>query len=388
MRSKQTPVAPAAGDTRPLIQLIAEWMLHFVEDQMGNSYIDSDWRGCLITNHGDPNGFRAEQYLDNQELDALVTVVGSYGVLHIDKKMMQALAKHVVDIKENLSACQHELESLSRGFAASKKGSLIKESQKLCAKGLNTVISRMISVGKILIFRQRLFAKLHQVLTRRTPVIINAVTTIRTSYHEGASRDPAVTAAEYMARSAGLESDGIIDALLLQALAPFMDDSTLKLWQLLPVAMAVSFTGQFWRYQNPKYNMVTGSHVDNADCLLKALTTFTTTFAPQPKQLVPSNPIGATAEERDYLETFVRIGSYMALKLRMNSETESQYNTNDMIIFLDKTVASSRALHSVPLDMYLPNTLVMSIFNNYNAGMTSSKDDLAVERGSRVQPAD
>jgi succinyl-CoA synthetase beta subunit len=103
-----------------------------------------------------------------------------------------------------------------------------------------------------------------------------------------------------------VNADG--DAMLIQTLHPAAAAQDAQLWRLLPVALACSMIGGFWKYQSPTFNLMLGTIRGHVHCIVRAMCALTSVFREKAASLVPLNPSGVPDEEAEALTLFVRLG--------------------------------------------------------------------------------
>jgi NCK-associated protein 1 len=151
--------------------------------------------------------FKAEEYTDVQELQALAEIVGPYGIQHLGERLMEQVSAQVKEIKKLVEQNQDTLLALHTNR---DKPEIFNDLfRKL--KGGEDLIQRCIIVGILLGFRKLSLQALHAVLERRIPFMIMSVLDFKSNLLDRDSR-----IADPMATAAGIECD--VDPLLFNVM--------------------------------------------------------------------------------------------------------------------------------------------------------------------------
>eukprot|EP00301_Raphidiophrys_heterophryoidea_P010143 c1518_g1_i1.p1 GENE.c1518_g1_i1~~c1518_g1_i1.p1 ORF type:complete len:1222 (-),score=356.71 c1518_g1_i1:150-3722(-) len=358
----------ASGPDRSLVELVGDWLLYLFEStSFLRHVVFSNSRECFVTasappvTSADPNPFRMERFLSATEIRALVTVIGPYGVVALDAKLLKAITKYVSDIKRVVSLARPGLQELVVKYRTPGVA-VIAECRKINSKGLDSLPAALLSIGQILAFRDMLYTNLREVLRDRDPLNASLAQLLQQCYFETSATDPELTPAEHLIKNAGLgESDS--DAMLRQSLLPLqanVDDTAV--WNVLPIAVAVSCTSSFWKDREPGFSTILGAHSNNAHCMIKALSMLCAVFVSGTSPIVTRNPNWVPDQELKALLQFFEIASFIALTLRAGTEIEPGLKVPEIILFLDKVAHEARALQHINLEHLLPHSLVRSTY--------------------------
>jgi len=321
---------------------------------------------------------RSEDFFDPREMTALVTIVGPYGALFIDSKIRQRIVTYAKDIVKAIGSVSRELEVFDTSLSRLFTGDVLSEGRKLFDKGLTTLHFAMKEVGKLLALRELMFDRLRVVLEDRQPAIASILEVVHNSYFEAVAKLPKFRVFERVAKVGGrldTESDAMLLESLSAAVATSANDQ--RLWQQLSTAFALTIA---FRSMDAQYDNATGNFVPgNALCTIKALNMFVEVFAPQPQRVNSHNPSGAIAEHTERLLSCVRTACTVLMAMRESDDKTRQKSWPHIVVFLDKLISGSPSLASVPMDQYLPRTLISSAYRSCAALKRAMKDDVVEE---------
>jgi len=360
---------PGSGPDRSLVELVGDWLVYlFDATPFLKGVVFSNARECFLTvtaptpTSADPNPFRMERFLSVTEVQALVTIIGPYGVLALDNKLQKTILRHATEIKKLLALARPSLQELALRYRT-PGFPVVTECRKINSKGLDPLANALLNIGQILALRDMLYTRLHEVLRERDAVSASVCEALHQAYHQSVAVDLDLAPAEHLTKMAGcVESDG--DALLRQTLSSLQVNSDdVAVWNVLPIAVAVSCTSSFWKDKEGGFITQMAVHSNNAHCIVKSLAMLTAVFSSAtPSPLVTRNPNGVPDAEVRALVQFFEIAAFVVLTLKAGTETEPNLRVPDVIVFLDKVAHEARALHNINLEHVLPHTLVRSTY--------------------------
>lgn len=116
--------------------------------------------------------FRPEEYADLIELQALVRLVGPYGVRAIHREVMKFIASNILPLKEILAVNRKTLSDINGNYHKDISAQL------KTLRDLDAFVNRSIAIGNALQFRALLREAQMTVSERDIPYIAHAVTTL------------------------------------------------------------------------------------------------------------------------------------------------------------------------------------------------------------------
>lgn len=301
-----------------ITNMYATWYLDvFLRRVMTDNIVFSPRRRAFVNRPG--QSFRAEEYTDVNELQALAELLGAYGMKYLGQKMMQQVASQVGEIKKLVVLNKDVLTSLRTSF--DKPDQCMELVRRL--KNIEDLIIRVIIVGVILTFRSLTQEALETVLKKRVPFLMNCIVDFKEHFPHGNNDRPLV---EEMATSAGLQCE--LDPVLCEALRVHKEkkpDEDSVVWALFLVFVAVALPSLAYR-DSSDYNADLEAHENNAHCMSASISRVA-------GALCFNN--GDSAEER--LREFLAIASSSLLKLGIEAEKdlkarESTYLLLDLIV--------------------------------------------------------
>lgn len=301
-----------------ITSMYATWYLDvFLRRVMTDNIVFSPRRRAFVNKPG--QSFRAEEYTDVNELQALAELLGAYGMKYLGQKMMQQVASQVGEIKKLVVLNKDVLTSLRTSF--DKPDQCMELVRRL--KNIEDLIIRVIIVGVILTFRSLTQEALETVLKKRVPFLMNCIVDFKEHFPHGNNDRPLV---EEMATSAGLQCE--LDPVLCEALRVHKEkksDEDSVVWALFLVFVAVALPSLAYR-DSSDYNADLEAHENNAHCMSASISRVA-------GALCFNN--GDSAEER--LREFLAIASSSLLKLGIEAEKdlkarESTYLLLDLIV--------------------------------------------------------
>nr|WEL12754.1 NCK-associated protein 1 [Halisarca dujardinii] len=202
---QQTQPLDAQG--RPTIaSLYANWYVNVLlrKTSSGNIWY-SPSRRCFLSRSNQT--FRAEDYSDISELSALSELIGPYGVRLVGERLMEQVSSQTKEVKRLVVANK---ETLLNMFQNRDKPELFQEALKKL-RNTDDLMTRMTIIGIVMAFRKLTLEAMRSVLARRTPFILNVIT----SFHDNPPPDtPEIT--QDIAAAAGVPCS--VDPLLTRVM--------------------------------------------------------------------------------------------------------------------------------------------------------------------------
>lgn len=326
-----------------ITNMYTTWYLDvFLRRVMTENIVFSPRRSAFVNKPG--QAFRAEEYTDVNELQALCEVLGAYGIKHLGQKMMQQIASQVGEIKKLIIQNKDVLTSLRTSF--DKPEQCLELIRRL--KNIEDVVMRIIIVGVILTFRTLTQEALEVVLNKRVPFLMNSIVDFKEHFPQGNNDRPLV---DEMATSAGLQCE--VDPVLCQALRVHKEkrpEEDSLIWSLFLVFAAVALPSLAYR-EASDYNADLEAHENNAHCMAAAINRIT-------GALCFNN--GDSAEER--LREFLAIASSSLLKLGIETEKDVKARESTYLL-LDLIVNESPYLTMDVLESCFPYALLRNAYH-------------------------
>lgn len=215
-------------------------------------------RRCFISRTALP--FKAEEYTDMTELQALAEIIGPYGIRFMGEKLMEQVSGQVKEIKKLVMANQDNLLALHTNR---DKPEIFQEVMRKI-KNSEDLIARTVIVGIILAFRKMTLAALHSVLTYRVPFLLSSIADFKTNLPDKDSN-----VADHMAMAAGLPCH--VDPLLLHAMKSHCEGrDDYNIWSLFLIFVGVTLPELAFRQDSTFLPSFEG-HENNIHCLAIAV---------------------------------------------------------------------------------------------------------------------
>uniref|UniRef100_A0A8C8A5B5 NCK associated protein 1 like n=1 Tax=Oryzias sinensis TaxID=183150 RepID=A0A8C8A5B5_9TELE len=315
------PLDSHGGQT--ITTLYTNWYLEGLLRQASNSLIvHCPTRHCFVSQTTDnEHSFRAEEFSDVSELQALAELIGPYGLKFLSENLMWHITSQVGELKKMVIDNMDILVQMKNNFG--KPEEMVTLKKKLT--GGENVLKRMTIIGVILSFR----AMTQDGLKELTLNIFELVS------------------------AAGLKCD--IDPALVAAIRNMHTDNTsleeeFKLSQLLLVYIAVSLP--FLALDsNSLYNQEHGGHNNNIHCLATAINqVFAAMFTVQNKNI------------EQQLKEFLLLASSTLLQLGQNVEKIDVKNRESVYLLLHMIVEESQFLSQDMLESCFPYVLLRNAY--------------------------
>uniref|UniRef100_A0A8C7H414 NCK associated protein 1 like n=1 Tax=Oncorhynchus kisutch TaxID=8019 RepID=A0A8C7H414_ONCKI len=211
--------------------------------------------------------FRAEEYSDISEMQALAELIGPYGLKFLSENLMWHITSQVGELKKLVIENMDVLVQMRANF---DKPEAMANLQKRLPAGEN-VLKRMTIIGVILSFRAMAQDTLEDIMQKHCPYLMGPIESLRDMVSPDTDIKVTLTVFE-LASAAGLNCD--IDPALVAALFYSSDNSSVdeeyKLTCLLLVYIAVSLP-ILALDPNSYYSRHYGGHHNNIHCLATAI---------------------------------------------------------------------------------------------------------------------
>jgi len=308
------------------------------------------------------------------------------GSPYIDKLIREKIKAITKEIRPILEQTRHDVVSLKSSYHNDNSRAM--NSKKIREKGIESIIFLMISMGKLLWFRARIFKSLNLVLEERVPFVMELIRTMYFSVNVSGWKEEQLKSAGYLSQVSGC-FEAVSDSYLATDLLGKDVVGDIALWGLLPAALAAGFTTNFWKTtSSTSFHTTLGGFVNNAHCIIKSLLLLTSMYGEPMKSIVPSNPSGISDEETKILMEFIAISSFFILEIKSSPELDREYRAGEMILFINHLICESAALSSVSMENYFPYTLIRTTFvgchevENAVSGVGGNYEESAVEQTS------
>uniref|UniRef100_A0A3Q1CLI1 NCK associated protein 1 like n=1 Tax=Amphiprion ocellaris TaxID=80972 RepID=A0A3Q1CLI1_AMPOC len=248
--------------------IYTNWFLESLLRQASNSLIvHCPTMQCFVsqTTDNEPT-FRAEEFSDITELQALAELLGPYGLKFLSENLMWHITSQVSELKKMVIENMDILVQMKNNFDKPEEMSNLKKR----LTGGENVLKRMTIIGVILSFRSMAQNCLNDILQKHCPYLMGPIECLRDLISP--ETDIKVNVFE-LASAAGLPCD--IDPALVAAIGSMQTDNTsideeYKLSRLLLVYIAVSLP-TLALDPNSYYSREHGGHNNNIHCLATAI---------------------------------------------------------------------------------------------------------------------
>ncbi|XP_031678167.1 nck-associated protein 1-like isoform X1 [Oncorhynchus kisutch] len=300
--------------------------------------------------------FRAEEYSDISEMQALAELIGPYGLKFLSENLMWHITSQVGELKKLVIENMDVLVQMRANF---DKPEAMANLQKRLPAGEN-VLKRMTIIGVILSFRAMAQDTLEDIMQKHCPYLMGPIESLRDMVSPDTDIKVTLTVFE-LASAAGLNCD--IDPALVAALASMRTDNSsvdeeYKLTCLLLVYIAVSLP-ILALDPNSYYSRHYGGHHNNIHCLATAINQLSAAmFTVESKNI------------EQHLKEFLLVASSTLLQLGQNVENRVDGKNRDSIyLLLHMIVEASPFLSQDMLESCFPYVLLRNayreVYKNY-----------------------
>lgn len=294
------------------------------------------------------SGFKAEEYTDATELEALCLLIGPYGVEQLDATLLEHITMEIGKMKEFVAKNQPSLKTLK------EKTDKIQS----CHDALEAMRGDVahftvcgITIGTVLIFRELLKSALRSVLQSRIPFIYKFVSNL----HEHSTQGW-----DALAGSTGLKCT--VDPGVLKSMRQHCRNeggggfaADIETWGNMMGMTAASL----WYLANERatvFNADLDAHENNAH----ALATMAAHLSASAFTIMADSPDAATESVTNAQGEFLRIASVCLLRLgnKSNSKSARGSQRDAVYVILDKLVAESDFMAADVLEKFFPYSLI------------------------------
>ncbi|KAM4587109.1 nck-associated protein 1-like [Odontesthes bonariensis] len=342
------PLDSHGGQT--VTTLYTNWYLEGLLRQASNSLIvHCPTMHCFVSQSTDnePN-FRAEQFSDISELQALAELIGPYGLKFLGENLMWHITSQVSELKKMVIENMDILVQMKNNFDKPEEMANLKKR----LTGGENVMKRMTIIGVILSFRLMAQDCLKDMLQKHCPYLMGPIKCVRDFISPEADIQVTLSVFE-LASAAGLKCD--IDPVLVAAIGSMQTDSTsvdeeFKLSRLLLVYIAVSLP-TLAQDPNSLYSREHGGHNNNIHCLATAINQLAAAmFTVQKKNI------------EQQLKEFLLLASSTLLQLGQNVERVESKNRESIYLLLHMIVEESPFLSQDMLESCFPYVLLRNAY--------------------------
>uniref|UniRef100_A0A667X2V1 NCK associated protein 1 like n=1 Tax=Myripristis murdjan TaxID=586833 RepID=A0A667X2V1_9TELE len=329
--------------------LYTNWYLESLLRQASNSLIvHCPIMHCFVnqSTENEP-GFRAEEYSDISELQALAELIGPYGLKFLTENLMWHITSQVSELKKLVIENMDVLVQMRNNFDKPE------EMANLKRRLSENVLKRMTIIGVILSFRAMAQKGVKDVRScPHCPYLMGPIESLRDFIPHEADIKVRLTVFE-LASAAGLTCD--IDPALVSAIANMYSDNTsadeeFKLSCLLLVYIAVSLP-TLAMDPNSFYSREHGGHNNNIHCLAIAI-----------NQLAAAMFTVQKKKPEQQLKEFLLMASSTLLQLGQNVERVDSKNRDSICLLLHMIVEESPFLSQDMLESCFPYVLLRNAY--------------------------
>uniref|UniRef100_A0A8C4GQB0 Nck-associated protein 1-like n=1 Tax=Dicentrarchus labrax TaxID=13489 RepID=A0A8C4GQB0_DICLA len=349
------PLDSRGGPT--MTTLYTNWYLESLLRQASNSLIvHCPTMHCFVnqTTDNDPS-FRAEEFSDISELQALAELIGPYGLKFLSENLMWHITSQISELKKLVIENMDVLVQMKNNFDKPEEMANLKKR----LTGGENVLKRMTIIGVILSFRSMAQDCLKDVmiLLKHCPYLMGPIECLRDFISP--EDDIKVTLSIFeLASAAGYTCD--IDPTLVTRLfshpfnVSFLDNTSVdeeyKLSCLLLAYIAVSLP-TLALDPNSLYSREHGGHNNNIHCLATAINQLAAAmFTVQNKNIAQQ------------LKEFLLMASSTLLQLGQNVERMESKNRESIYLLLHMIVEESPFLSQDMLESCFPYVLLRNAY--------------------------
>ncbi|XP_039654666.1 nck-associated protein 1-like isoform X2 [Perca fluviatilis] len=342
------PLDSRGGQT--ITTIYTNWYLESLLRQASNSLIvHCPTMQCFVNQATDNEpSFRAEEFSDVLELQALAELIGPYGLKFLSENLLWHITSQVSELKKLVIENMDVLVQMRNNFDNPEEMANLKKR----LTGGENVLKRMTIIGVILSFRSMTQDCLKDVLKKHCPYLIGPMECLTDFISP--ETDIKVTLSVFeLASAAGLTCD--IDPALVAAIRSMQTDNTsldeeYKLSCLLLVYIAVSLP-ILALDSNSFYSREHGGHNNNIHCLATAINQLAAAmFTVQNKNI------------QQHLKEFLLLASSTLLQLGQNVERMESKNRDSIYLLLHGIVEESPFLNQDMLESCFPYVLLRNAY--------------------------
>eukprot|EP00761_Pharyngomonas_kirbyi_P013895 gb/GECH01013924.1/.p1 GENE.gb/GECH01013924.1/~~gb/GECH01013924.1/.p1 ORF type:complete len:1159 (+),score=241.37 gb/GECH01013924.1/:1-3477(+) len=287
-----------------------------------------------------------ENYVDKNELRALASLIGPYGIRVVDACVLHIADDQCKQLKELLSSSSQLLEST---MGQIEDGSVLQDIHKR-GRGFEPFFPAVIALGTTLTFREDVRSALEYSVREHTPLIHDVVSNAYGQYPSNIFVDDTFVGVDGLAHDAGLPlrtADHALRHILMKHSQPA------KLWQSLPQAFAIMLAlPSLWK--DASYDVSIEGWASNAHLI-------PVVFEDLMVMMTASN---AGEGSLDIVEQRLQQLAETASMLLLNMINNKSYTTHGFngFILLDKLVQRSEHLKRSFVESISPYAIMRSIY--------------------------
>ncbi|KAM9859039.1 nck-associated protein 1-like [Aulostomus maculatus] len=342
------PLDCRGGQT--LTNLYTNWYLESLLRQASNSLIvHCPTMHCFVNQCSENElSFRAEEFSDLSELQALAELLGPYGLKFMTDNLIWHITSQVSELKKLVVENMDVLVQMRNNFDKAEEMANLKRR----LTGGENMLKRMTIIGVILSFRSMAQDCLKDILHKHCSYLMGPIESLRDSVYP--ETDIKVTLSVFeLASAAGMTCN--IDPALASAIARMQTDNTsideeYKLSCLLLVYIAVSLP-LLALDPNSSYSREHGGHNNNIHCLAIAINQLAAAmFTIQNKNI------------EQHLKEFLLLASSTLLQLGENADRIESKNRESIYLLLHMIVEQSPFLSQDLLESCFPYVLLRNAY--------------------------
>ncbi|KAH3758257.1 component of SCAR regulatory complex [Pelomyxa schiedti] len=357
----ETPIPEVDMGDR-IVGTLINWYVHFVTQRLylppnqNCTIVFSPTRMGFVSKPGQP--FRAENYVDIEELQALASIIGPYGVRQLDAAIVRFLITNVQAVKDAVAAMASPLEEINSNFT--KEARVAESIKRIKPLDIDSFVAKCIIIGNTLHFRVLLKEALLNTVTSVTPYIHS---TVNNAFNQSAWRNvyllPQLLGINSLAGDIGINV-GSADQYFKLALKKVVSEADQKIVRLLPVAFAISIYSTQWKeaqYIPPLEAFQNSTHVLNR-CyhdLLEAMNVVS---------MSTQDPVVVMQQMRHYLE----VTTTLVLRLLRGDLRRGPADPPGLSLQSDKFLSVCSFLTRDILESCIPYALLRSMAHDLYRG--------------------
>uniref|UniRef100_A0A3P8VLS4 NCK associated protein 1 like n=1 Tax=Cynoglossus semilaevis TaxID=244447 RepID=A0A3P8VLS4_CYNSE len=342
---QQTQPVDSRGATT-ITTLYTNWYLESLLRQASSSLIvHCPSMHCFINQLSENEPvFKAEEFSDISELEALAELIGPYGLKFLSENMMWHITSQISEMKKLVMENMDILVQMKSNFDKPEEMANLKKR----LTGSENVLKRMTIIGVILSFKSMAL----ECLNKHCPYLAGPIKGLRDFICPDADIKETMNVFE-LASAAGLTCD--IDPALVAAVSSMKTDNTsadeeYKLSCLLLVYVAVSLP-ILALDNNSSYSREHGGHNNNIHCLATAINQLAAAmFTVQGKNI------------EQHLKEFLLMASSTLLQLGQNVDKVEVKHRESVYLLLHMIVEKSPFLSQDMLESCFPYVLLRNAY--------------------------
>jgi len=343
--------------------IIANWYasLFKTDNFTSGAFVYNPSRKCFSTvnrnNFLKGPGFQLEDYTDVNELRALCTLMGPYGLRILENVLMEEINTLVEIIKTSLTSYNGLLITLNKDF--SHKDVWEQTSNGFREADMEVLMTRTTLMGCILNFRVLVRDAQEYVTRNAVPSFYNVIN-LAWQHVKDTQRQVLLEDSDFGAtvNDAGINC-GVGDTTFRSIVSRFMLTATdQKVWQFVPELYATTFRSSRWT--SARYEVALGGHNNNAHCIAVAVANLLgAIYYTLPQERMDSASLAAKREAdlTDAFQRLIRCSAYSLL--HMYSMANFKRTLPHSMVILETLVQSSDGrVDASYLESFFPFTMI------------------------------